>query len=94
MSHLPVARGEVLQGAGRPLQGGGVGALGQQGEVGLHHRRVPQHLSPLGGLGEAGDGPHAVPLPAQNTQTHGLIHESMNQSTQLLSLRGCYIDCV
>lgn len=60
--YLPVSRGEVLQGPGGALQGGGVGAFSQQVEVRLHHHRVPQQLRPSQGLGEARDRPDAVPL--------------------------------
>lgn len=67
--YLPVAGRQVLQGAGGALQGGGVGALGQQRQVRLDHRRVPQHLGPFGRLGEAGNGPDAVPL---RTREQGL----------------------
>ena len=65
--YLPVSGGEVLQGAGGPLQRGGVGAFGQQVEVRLHHHRVPQQLGSSQGLGEARDRPPVVPLHKQQT---------------------------
>lgn len=61
-SYLPVSGREVLQRPGGALQRGGVGALGQQVEVRLHHHWVPQQLRPSQRLRETRDRPDAVPL--------------------------------
>lgn len=60
--YLPTACSQVLQSPGRSFQRVGVRALGQQGEVGLDDRRVPQHLDPFGGVRRVREGTHAVPL--------------------------------
>ena len=61
-AYLPAAGGQVLEGSGRTLQRVRVGALGQQGEVGLDDGRVPQHLHALGRVRGVGEWSHAVPL--------------------------------
>lgn len=60
--YLPTACSQVLQSSCCSLQGVGIGALRQQGEVGLDYCWVPQHLNPFGWIHSVWEGPHAVPL--------------------------------
>lgn len=69
--YLPVASWQVLKRTCRAFKSGRVGALRQQSQVRPNHRGVPQHLCPFRRLGEAGDGPHTVPL---NTQTAKMVN--------------------
>ena len=73
MLYLPAAGCQVLQSPRRPLQGVWVGALGQQGEVGLHDGGVPQHLDTFRGVRRVGEGPHAIPLEGEKIG-EGLPH--------------------
>lgn len=62
LPYLPVACRKVLEWSCRALQSGWVGALCQECQVWLHHRRVPEHLHPFRRLGKSWDRANSIPL--------------------------------
>lgn len=66
--YLPAASSQVLQGSGRSLEGVGIGAFGQQGEVGLDNGGVPEHLNSFGGIHRVWKGANTVPLEKRRTR--------------------------
>lgn len=60
--YLPIACRKVLEWSCRALQSGWVGALCQECQVWLHHRRVPEHLHPFRRLGKSWNRADSIPL--------------------------------
>lgn len=60
--YLPIACRKVLERSCRALQSGWVGALCQECQVRLHHRRVPEHLHPFRRLGKSWNRSNSIPL--------------------------------